>query len=340
MGPITPKYIDLQREPIPARLDQAKEVLKIEAEGILGLIDRLGPEFEAAVDLILASKGRVIVTGIGKSGLVGRKISATLNSTGTPSLFLHPTEAIHGDLGMVMKRDVILALSNSGETEELNQIIPDLKGMGVSVIAMTGRSNSTLARNSHVVLNVGVDREACPLGLAPTASTTATLAMGDALSVVLLTKRGFQERDFYRFHPGGNLSERLSLRVAEVMLTGDDVPVVTPDMPMIAAIAKIDRMDLGVTLVADNAGVLKGIITDGDLRRAFLKGSLTDRRVEDVMIKQPKAVGPDQLASEVLEIMEENLITCLPIVDSRGGILGIVHLHDLLGRGKFKFTVK
>ncbi|MBF0477420.1 MAG: KpsF/GutQ family sugar-phosphate isomerase, partial [Deltaproteobacteria bacterium] len=293
-------------------LDQAKEVLKIEAEGILGLIDRLGSEFEAAVDLILASKGRVIVTGIGKSGLVGRKISATLNSTGTPSLFLHPTEAIHGDLGMVMKRDVILALSNSGETEELNQIIPDLKGMGVSVIAMTGRSNSTLARNSHVVLNVGVDREACPLGLAPTASTTATLAMGDALSVVLLTKRGFQERDFYRFHPGGNLGERLSLRVAEVMLTGDNIPLVTPEMPMIEAIAKIDRMDLGVTLVADNTGVLKGIITDGDLRRAFLSGSLTDRRVEDVMIKHPKAVGPDQLASEVLEIMEENLITCLP----------------------------
>ncbi|MBF0527458.1 MAG: KpsF/GutQ family sugar-phosphate isomerase, partial [Deltaproteobacteria bacterium] len=224
--------------------------------------------------------------------------------------------------------------------EELNQIIPDLKGMGVSVIAMTGRSNSTLARNSHVVLNVGVDREACPLGLAPTASTTATLAMGDALSVVLLTKRGFQERDFYRFHPGGNLSERLSLRVAEVMLTGDNVPLVTPEMPMIEAIAKIDRMDLGVTLVADNAGILKGIITDGDLRRAFLSGSLTDRRVEDVMIKHPKAVGPDQLASEVLEIMEENLITCLPIVDTRGVILGIVHLHDLLGRGKFKFTVK
>jgi len=319
-------------------LDLAREVLTIEAEGIAGLIPKLDPGFLKAVDLMFRAKGRVIVTGVGKSGIVARKLVATFNSTGTPSLFLHPVEAMHGDLGMVSREDVVLALSNSGETKELTILLPSLTRLEVPVIAFTGRPRSTLGRSSRVIIDTGVPREACPLGLAPTASTTAMLAMGDALAVVLLTKRGFKAQDFRRFHPGGSLGERLSLAISEVMLTGERIPLTRPDHSLPQAIAEMDDKQLGAALVADRHRTLKGIITDGDLRRALKKwGSILDKKAKEVMTPNPRTIGPGALASQALELMEHRAITVLPVTDEAGKVLGIVHLHDLLGRGEFKF---
>ena len=319
-------------------LDLAREVLTIEAEGIAGLIPKLDQGFLKAVDLMFKAKGRVIVTGVGKSGIVARKLVATFNSTGTPSLFLHPVEAMHGDLGMVSREDVVLALSNSGETKELTILLPSLTRLKVSVIAFTGRPRSTLGRSSQVIIDTGVPREACPLGLAPTASTTAMLAMGDALAVVLLTKRGFKAQDFRRFHPGGSLGERLSLAISEVMLTGERIPLTRPDHSLPQAIAEMDDKQLGAALVADRHRTLKGIITDGDLRRALKKwGSILDKKAKEVMTPNPRTIGPGALASQALELMEHRAITVLPVTDEAGKVLGIVHLHDLLGRGEFKF---
>jgi arabinose-5-phosphate isomerase len=320
-------------------IEQVKEVLKIEAEAILDLMERVGPEFEKAVQMILASKGRVILTGMGKSGLVARKIAATLNSTGTPSLFLHPGEAIHGDLGMVTRDDIILAISNSGHTQEVKNILPILKNMGAKIITFTGGLDSTMAKESDVVIDVGVEREACPMGLAPTASTTATLAMGDALAVVLINSRRFSSKDFRRFHPGGSLGERLSIRVKEVMFTGDKIPIVVVGSKVAPAIKEMDSKGLGTTLVVDKSERLVGIITDGDLRRALLKkGNVRNMKVEEIMSASPKTIDENQLAAEALGIMELYEITLLCIVDRQKKVKGAIHLHDLLGREEFRLN--
>jgi arabinose-5-phosphate isomerase len=291
------------------------------------------------VDLVFRAQGRVILTGVGKSGIVARKLVATFNSTGTRALFLHPVEAMHGDLGMVSKDDVVLALSNSGETQELTILLPSLERLGSPLISFTGRPNSTLGRASQVVIDTGVPREACPLGLAPTASTTAMLAMGDALAVALLTKRGFQASDFQRVHPGGSLGTRLSLAIREVMLTGDNIPLSRPEETLAQAIQEMGAKKLGTTLVVNHEGMLSGIITDGDLRRALEKfGQILDKPAQEIMTRKPYTVGPEALASQALELMEQKAIMVLPVVDGQGKVTGIVHLHDLLGRGEFQFT--
>ncbi len=320
-------------------LEQVKEVLKIEAQAILDLVDRVGPEFEKAVHMILESKGRVILTGMGKSGLVARKISATLNSTGTPSLFLHPAEAIHGDLGMVTPDDIVVAISNSGHTSEINNLLPILKGMKAKIISMTGGLDSVMARDSDVTIDVGVEREACPMGLAPTASTTAALAMGDALAVVLIHSRRFNRQDFRKFHPGGSLGDRLSTRVKEVMLTDDSIPVVLVSDGFTEVIREINAKDLGATLVTDGKGELAGVITDGDLRRTIARGEdIRHLNAGDIMSSAPKTVHEDQTAAEALAIMEMFGITLLAILDNRKRIRGVVHLHDLLGREDFRLN--
>ncbi len=320
-------------------LELAREVLTIEAEGVAHLVQKLDQSFIKAVDLVFRAQGRVILTGVGKSGIVARKLVATFNSTGTRALFLHPVEAMHGDLGMVSKDDVVLALSNSGETQELTILLPSLERLGSPLIAFTGRPNSTLGRASQVVIDTGVPREACPLGLAPTASTTAMLAMGDALAVALLTKRGFQASDFQRVHPGGSLGTRLSLAIREVMLTGDNIPLSRPEETMAQVVQEMGVKKLGTTLVVDREGMLSGIITDGDLRRALEKfGQILDKPAQEIMTRQPYTVGPETLASQALELMEQKAIMVLPVVDRQGKVTGIVHLHDLLGRGEFQFT--
>ena len=320
-------------------LKQAKEVLQIEAEGILGIVDRLDNKFVKAVDLVYGCKGRVIMTGIGKSGIVARKIVATLNSTGTPSLFLHPVEAMHGDLGMVSAGDVVIALSSSGETDELNMLIPSIKRIGCPLIAFTGQIDSILGRQSDITIDVGVEREACPLGLAPTASTTALLAVGDALAVTLIRKRRFKSSDFKKFHPGGSLGQYLSLKVQQIMLTGKKVPVVSKGQTMRQAIQEINRVQLGAVLVVERENILAGIVTDGDIRRCLMtQERIYDRPVEEVMTREPKTLGPDSLALQALSIMEKHQITVLPIVNPVQKVRGILHLHDILGKGAFRFN--
>ncbi len=320
-------------------LEQAKEVLQIEADGIQGVMDRLDEGFVDMVNLIHRSDGRVIMTGIGKSGIVARKVVATLNSTGTRSLFLHPVEAMHGDLGMVSSNDIVIALSNSGETDELNVLIPSLKRIGCPLISFTGRADSTLGRQSDIVIDVGVDREACPLGLVPTASTTALLAVGDALAVVLLRKGDFKACDFQQFHPGGSLGQRLSLKVREIMLTGKKVPTVYEGQSMHDAIREINRLQIGAALVVKEGGLLLGIVTDGDIRRYLLEQeTIYGAPVSEVMTKHPKTLSPDSLASHALSVMEKNQITILPIVNPVRKVRGILHLHDILGKGAFRFN--
>jgi arabinose-5-phosphate isomerase len=319
-------------------LELAREVLAIEAEGITHLIQKLDQNFVKAVDLLFRARGRAIFTGVGKSGIVARKLVATFNSTGTRSLFLHPVEAMHGDLGMVSKDDVVLVLSNSGETQELTILLPSLKRLGSPLLVFTGRPNSTLGRAGRVLIDTGVPREACPLGLAPTASTTAMLAMGDALAVALLTKRGFKASDFQQFHPGGRLGARLSLAIREVMLTGDKIPLSRSEETLALAVQEMGAKSLGTTLVVDEQGRLTGIITDGDLRRALDEfGHILDKPVEQIMTRKPHTVSPETLASQALELMEQKAIMVLPVVDEQGLVQGIIHLHDLLGRGDFKF---
>lgn len=322
-------------------IKEAIEVLKIEAEGILGLTERIDDNFSKMVELIFNSSGRVIVGGIGKSGIVGRKIVATLNSTGTRSIFLHPVEAMHGDLGMVCQDDIFIALSYSGETDELNILLSSICKIGCKVIAFTGNIHSTLAKHSDIVINVGVEKEACPLGLAPTASTTAMLAMGDALAVVLINKKHFKPSDFKKIHPGGILGRRLSSKVKDIMLTGEAVPKVFAGTSMEIAIDEINRLELGTTLVITKDKILTGIITDGDIRRIIAKKkNIFELTVEDVMTKNPRTVSPDSPAYDALNIMEQYQITILPITNSIGKIEGILHLHDILGKGDFKFNGK
>jgi arabinose-5-phosphate isomerase len=320
-------------------IEQVKEVLRIEAQSILDLIERIGPDFEKAVKMILDAKGRVILTGMGKSGLVCRKISATLNSTGTPSLFLHPAEAIHGDLGMVTKHDIVIALSNSGNTGEINNILPIVKTMGAKIISFTGRLGSPMAQLSDVIIDVGVEREACPMGLAPTASTTAALAMGDALAVVLINSRRFNKQDFKRFHPGGSLGQRLSIPVSEIMLTSDHIPMVSLGSKLGEALLEIDEKDIGATLVVDQEKRLTGIVTDGDIRRVLTqRKAIHQLKVETVMSPSPRTIDEDQTAAEALGIMELYGITHLCVVDRDHRVKGIVHLHDLFGREEFRLN--
>jgi len=322
-------------------IKQATEVLKIEAQGILELINRIDKSFTEMVELILNSKGRLIVGGIGKSGIVGRKIVATLNSTGTRSIFLHPVEAMHGDLGMVSHEDIFLALSNSGETDELNILIPSIRNVGCTVIAFTGNTDSTLAKNSDIIIDVGVNKEACPLGLAPTASTTALLAMGDALAVVLINKKHFQTSDFKKVHPGGAIGQRLSGKVSDIMIAGDLIPLVSEGAPMEEAVKIIDRSKLGAALILSANETLAGIITDGDIRRFIVRHTtIAGSKVEDVMTINPQTTSPDTPAYNALNIMEKYQITVLPVTDYSGKIRGILHLHDILGKGEFKFNGK
>lgn len=319
--------------------EEAKEVLRIEAEGILSLVERIDDRFIETVELICRSNGRLIVGGIGKSGIVGRKIVATLNSTGTRAVFLHPVEAMHGDLGMVSQDDVFLALSNSGETDELNILVPSIRQIGCKVIAFTGNPRSTLAQSSDIVIDVGVAREACPMGLAPTASTTALLAMGDALAVVLLKKRHFNSLDFKRIHPGGTLGHRLASCVRDIMLAGERIPVVRLGTSMESAIFEMDRPNLGVTFVVDDRFRLCGIITDGDIRRLIAQKKMTnDLRVDEVMIKTPLSITPEAPTYDALNLMEEYQITVLPVIEKDSRVVGILHLHDILGKGEFKFN--
>ncbi len=322
-------------------IKQAVEVLRTEAEGILKLADRIDSSFAEMTEAICNSTGRVIVGGIGKSGIVGRKIVATLNSTGTRAVFLHPVEAMHGDLGMVSKDDVFLALSNSGETDELNILIPSIRNIGCTIVALTGKENSTLAEHSDIVIDVGVEKEACPLGLAPTSSTTALMAMGDALAVVLINKKHFKPGDFKKFHPGGALGQQLSSNVREIMLTDKAIPLVSEDASMDDAVKEMDRPGLGVTFVLKNDHTLAGIITDGDIRRIIAKKQqIFEMTVMEVMTPNPRIVSPDSPAYDALNIMEQYQITVLPVTDSHGKVQGILHLHDILGKGAFKFKAR
>ncbi len=312
----------------------AMRVLQIEAEAVSALAERLGDGFTRAIDLILASRGRVVVTGIGKSGVICKKIAATLSSTGTPAFFLHPAEGMHGDIGMLMRDDTVIAVSNSGETDELIKILPVIKRMGIKMVAMTGSMGSTLAKAGDVVLDVGVREEACPLGLAPTASTTACLAMGDALAVALLERRGFREEDFALLHPAGSLGRRLRV-VADLMHTGSDVPLVGTDINLKGAIFEITAKRLGITGVVDGRERLVGAITDGDLRRALEANvDMLSSSVADVMTVDPKTIEENELAEAALKKMEIHSITALFV--TRGPekrVVGVIHLHDLLKAG-------
>jgi arabinose-5-phosphate isomerase len=315
-------------------INHAREVLRIEAESILNLVERLGTSFTGAVDMIFKSKGRVIVTGIGKSGLVGKKIVATLTSTGTPALFLHPVEGLHGDLGIVTKEDVVLAISNSGETNELNVIICKLRELPVPVISLTGKMKSTLAGLSDLVIDIGVTREACPFGLTPTSSTTATLAMGDALAVALIQRRNFSENDFYKFHPGGTLGQRLMAKVKDVMVQGKNVPRVPSGTAAVKAISIMDETNLGFVLVTAKGNLLMGILTDGDVRRFVRKGvDFGKKSVDELMTKSPRTIDENTSLARTIEIMEEKEITTLVVVGDANKLKGYIHLHDILGRG-------
>ena len=317
-------------------IKRAKQVLQIEARAIEQLIGRINEQFVQAVELILACEGKVVVTGVGKSGIIGQKIASTLASTGTPAFFLHSTEGSHGDLGMLGKKDIVVAISNSGETDELSQILPLIKRYGNKLIALTGKVKSTLARAGDVVLDVSVEEEACPLGLAPTASTTATLAMGDALAVALLEKRGFKKEDFAILHPGGKLGKQLLLKVRDLMHVGDELPMVYEETLMKGALVEITSKRLGVTGVMNKQHELVGVITDGDLRRALERHTdLLEMTAGEVMTQNPKRIEADILAAQAVQRMEEYSITSLFVFDKAGEKTprGILHLHDLLKAG-------
>jgi arabinose-5-phosphate isomerase len=311
-----------------------RDVLDIEAEAVLALKARIGPEFVRACGYCLECQGRVVVTGMGKSGHVAGKIAATLASTGTPSFFVHPGEASHGDLGMITATDVVLAISNSGETPEILTILPLIKRLGVPLIAMTGRPDSTLAIAADAHLDVAVDKEACPLNLAPTASTTATLALGDALAVALLNTRGFTREDFAFSHPGGLLGRRLLLHVEDIMRTGDRVPRVAPDLAVIEGLFEISRKGLGMTAVVDENDRVLGIYTDGDLRRTLdARRDLNSTPIGEVMTRNVKTVPGSMLAAEAVRLMETFAITALLVVDEDGRVIGAFNVHDLLQAG-------
>lgn len=313
-------------------LSRARQVLNIEARAISSL--KLDKNFTAAVSMALRCNGRVVVTGMGKAGIIGQKLSATLSSTGTPSLFLHSAEAIHGDLGRVTKDDVVITLSNSGETEEIRKLLPILKKIGCKIIGITGNTRSVLAKHSDAVLNVNVEKEACPLGLAPTASTTAMLAMSDALAVCLLEQKGFKEKDFAFFHPGGALGRRLLLKAEDIMRTGRDNPIVHEDRRVSKALLKITQARAGSATVVDGRGRLKGIFTDGDLRRHLeTDADLLRRKIKEVMTKNPTVIRKDMLAAEAMRILQEKKIDEVPVVDENRRPVGLLDVQDLLKAG-------
>lgn len=317
-------------------LDQAKDVFRKEANAILSLIDRVNEDFIRAVTLLQSCTGKVIVTGIGKSGIISQKIASTLSCSGTPALFLHPAEGIHGDIGMVSKNDVVIAVSNSGETDELLKILPVIKRLGIKLIVVTGNPESLLSKSGDAVLDLGVQEEACPLGLIPTTSTAAAMAMGDALALALLERRGFKEEDFAALHPGGALGRKLLLRVEDVMHVREALPLVSEHDPMQVALIEMSSKRLGVTGVVTEQGELAGIITDGDLRRGLeRKKNLLSLTVRDVMTRNPRTIEKEALAAQALQVMEQYSITSLFIVAASGlkKPEGIIHLHDLLKAG-------
>lgn len=317
-----------------ALLDSARRTLSIERNAVAALLPRLGADFEKACTLILACKGRVVVTGMGKSGHIGGKIAATLASTGTPSFFVHPGEASHGDLGMMMRNDVVIAISNSGETAEVLTILPLIKRLGVPLISLTGKPGSTLARAGDAHLDVSVEQEACPHNLAPTASTTATLAMGDALAVALLEARGFTPEDFAFSHPGGALGRRLLLTVENLMQKGERLPQVKADVPLTAALLEMTRKGLGMTAITDADGIVLGVFTDGDLRRVLDAGTdVRSVQVGSVMTPGGKRIAGEALAAEAVQKMEASKITALMVCDDAGRLAGVIHLQDLLRAG-------
>jgi arabinose-5-phosphate isomerase len=316
-------------------LSVARQVLETEAEAIRRLVEIVGPELEQAVDLVAECRGRVVWTGMGKSGIICRKLAATMASTGTPALFLHPAEAIHGDLGMVTGDDLVIGVSNSGETEEILRLVEVLRRLGIPLIAMTSNPDSTLAREADIHLDLGVRREACPLNLAPTASTTATLALGDALCMAVSVRKGFREEDFARLHPGGKLGKKF-LRVRELMHSGDQVPRVGPDTPMKDVIYEMSRKGLGVTTVQDGEGRLLGVITDGDLRRLMEREeNPLVHTAGEVMHPGGVTIRPETMATAALRLLEERRITSLMVTDQEGRVEGVLHLHDLWGVGLF-----
>ena len=321
---------------IPTAID----VLEIEAQSILSLAAKLDASFETLVQDICASPGRVIISGIGKSGLIGRKIAATLSSTGTNAMFLHPVEAVHGDLGMVSPNDVFIAISNSGETSELNQLLPVIRDIGCRLAGFTGNPSSTMAGFCDLVIDTGVEKEACPFNMTPTSSTTAQLAMGDALAVVLIEKKKFKKSDFMRSHPGGALGQRLACQVGEIMFKTARAPIAFEDDTMAAALETMDRFSLGAVLVLNRDNQVLGIITDGDIRHAIAKG-ITDfaqMKVSDIMTENPHTLGVESYLYDALNLMEKYEITVLPIVDAAGRLEGLLHLHDILGKGSFTFN--
>jgi arabinose-5-phosphate isomerase len=315
---------------------RGREVLAIEMEGLQAVQQHLGPTFAQAVETLAACSGRVVVTGVGKSGLVGRKMAATLSSTGTPAFFLHPVEGAHGDLGMLRSNDAVLAISNSGETAELLAILPTLRQLAGPIIVLTGNPNSTLARGADIVLEARVPREACPLGVAPTASTTAALALGDALAVCLIEAKSFNLDQFRTLHPGGALGQRLALRVADLM-QHEDLPVVPAASPLALALEVLDRRRLGIVVAVDETGALCGVLTDGDVRRLVCHGPLQlASALQQHMTPHPVTVSPDTLSWQALEIMERRAITVIPVVDAKTPV-GLIHIHDLLGKGQIGF---
>ena len=318
-------------------LEQARQVLRMEADAVLEQVERIDEHFKAAVEMIMACPGRTVITGMGKSGIIGRKMAATLASTGTPSFYLHPAEGIHGDLGMVTEGDVVIALSNSGETGEVLHILPSLRRIGAKLIAMVGNPNSTMAKNSDIVLNVGVTREACPLGLAPTSSTTAALAYGDALALALLSKRKFTASQFAVFHPGGSLGRKLLLTVEDIMRSGTENPLVKADISVQDALFVITDKGLGAVSVVDDDNKMLGVLTDGDIRRGLSKGvDFLKRPVTELMTASPKTITKEKLAAQALHIMESNRpkpITVLPVVDAENHVIGLLHMTDLVRQG-------
>lgn len=329
-----PNHDKVKKPRISNRVRIAREVLNIESQAIKRLIPGVGIEFEKAVDMILACRGRVVVTGMGKTGIVGQKISATLSSTGTASLFLHSAEAIHGDLGRVRKDDIIIALSSSGETDEIKKLLPIIKKIGAKLISFTGNRNSALARNSDIVLYAGVKKEACPLGLAPTASTTAMLAMGDALSVALLKSKKFKVEDFAFYHPGGTLGKKLWLKVEDVMRKGKAHPIVKQETSLKKVLYAVTKARAGSATVVDKKGRLTGIFTDGDLRRHLETDSaVITRKVKDVMSKNPAVIRKGRMAVEALHILQDKKIDEIPVVDAKKRPLGLVDIQDLLKAG-------
>ena len=316
-------------------VEKGKEVIRTEAAAVAALEERINESFEKAVDIIFNSKGRIIVSGMGKSGIVAKKIAATLSSTGTPAIFLHPVEGVHGDLGMVQRNDVVIAISKSGNTDELYQLVPLFKRMGMPIITLTGNTESPLAKRSDVVLDVGVKEEACPYDLIPTSSTTATVAMGDALAIALLHRRNFRPEDFALLHPAGTLGRRLLLTVEDMMLTDDDVPIVHEEASMEKTILEMTAKR-GVTGVVNEEGKLIGVFVYGDLGRLLEKTKdIFNKKVKDVMIRNPKTITKDRLAAEALKKMEEFGITSLIVIDGAKRPIGIVHLHDIMRAGVY-----